>query len=131
MLVMSVVQFISTPHSLRSLARDNTEVLTAKWQGLVSCNGCNVTITSLRAIGNELYQCHALQVVASMRDDFELHGQGAFEPAQAHSQQDAVFFTDQMTVEPLPKDSLERQAWQSTWQDAGWLRHNPLVGQQA
>ena len=68
-----------------------------------------------------------LQVVASMRDDFELHGQGAFEPAQEHSQQDAVFFTDQMTVEPLAKDSLERQAWRSTWQDAGWLQHNPLV----
>lgn len=62
-----------------------------------------------------------------MRDDFELHGQGAFEPAQEHFQQDTVFFTDQMTVGPLPKDSLERQAWHSTWQDAGWLRHNPLV----
>ena len=69
----------------------------------------------------------ALQVVASMRDDFEFHGQGAFEPDQVHFQQDAVFLTDQMTVEPLAKDSLERRAWQSTWQAAGWLRHNPLV----
>ena len=62
-----------------------------------------------------------------MRDDFEFHGQGACTPSQAHSQQDAVFMTDQMTVDPLPKDSLERQAWRSTWQDAGWLQHNPLV----
>lgn len=68
-----------------------------------------------------------LQVVASMRDDFEFHGQGAFEPDQVHFQQDAVFLTDHMTVEPSPKDSLERQAWQSTWQSAGWLQHNPLV----
>lgn len=79
------------------------------------------------AIEVECGQCHLLQVVASMRDDFEFHGQGAFAPAQAHSQQDAVFLTDQMTVEPLPKDSLERQVWRSTWQDAGWLQHNPLV----
>lgn len=62
-----------------------------------------------------------------MRDDFEFHGQGAFEPDSAHFQQDAVFLTDQMTVEPLAKESLERQTWQSTWQAAGWLRHNPLV----
>ena len=62
-----------------------------------------------------------------MRDDFEFHGQGAFEPDQVHFQQDAVFLTDHMTVEPSPKESLERQAWQSTWQTAGWLRHNPLV----
>lgn len=62
-----------------------------------------------------------------MRDDFEFHGQGAFEPDRVHFQQDAVFLTDHMTVEPLAKDSLERQAWQSTWQTAGWLRRNPLV----
>ena len=62
-----------------------------------------------------------------MRDDFELHGQGSFQPALEHSQQGAVFFTGQMTLDPLPKDSLERQAWQSTWQEAGWLEQNPLV----
>ena len=72
-------------------------------------------------------QGHALQVVASMRDDFEFHGHGRFEPDQAHCQQNAAFFTDQMTVAPLAKESLERQAWHSTWQAAGWLHHNPLV----
>ncbi|KAL3158702.1 hypothetical protein ABBQ32_011442 [Trebouxia sp. C0010 RCD-2024] len=76
--------------------------------------------------GQVLLQSDVQEVVASMRDAFEFHGQGAFAPAQAHSQQDAVFLTDQMTVEPLPKDSLQRQAWRSSWQDAGWLQHNPL-----
>ena len=62
-----------------------------------------------------------------MRDDFEFHGDGTFALASEHSQRDAVFYTEQMTVEALPRDSLERQAWKSTWQQGGWLVHNPLV----
>lgn len=62
-----------------------------------------------------------------MRDDFEYHGKGAFAVASDHSQQDAVFYTDQMTVAPLSRDSLERQAWTPTWQHKGWLLRNPLV----
>ncbi len=62
-----------------------------------------------------------------MRDDFEFYGKGAFSIAPEHSQQDAVFYTDQMTVAPLSRDSLDRQAWKPTWQESGWLLHNPLV----
>ncbi len=65
-----------------------------------------------------------------MRDDFEFHGKGAFDVAPEHSQQDGVFYTDQMTVQPLPRDSLDRQAWKPTWQERGWLVHNPLVSLQ-
>ncbi len=62
-----------------------------------------------------------------MRDDFEYYGKAAFSIAPEHSQQDAVFYTDQMTVAPLSRDSLDRQAWKPTWQESGWLLHNPLV----
>ena len=62
-----------------------------------------------------------------MRDDFECYGQGAFQMAPEHSQQNAVFHTDQMLAEASPRDSLERQAWKSKWQEAGWLHDNPLV----
>ena len=62
-----------------------------------------------------------------MRDDFEYYGKDAFSIAPEHSQQDAVFYTDQMTVAPLSRDSLDRQAWNPTWQESGWLLHNPLV----
>ena len=63
-----------------------------------------------------------------MRDEFEYYGQGAFSMASEHSQQNAVFHTDQMTGAALPKDTLERHAWQPTWQKHGWLCQNPLVG---
>ena len=62
-----------------------------------------------------------------MRDDFEFHGKGAFGVGTEHSQHGAVFYTDQMTVDALPRDSLERQAWKPTWQEEGWLLQNPLV----
>lgn len=63
----------------------------------------------------------------SMRDDFEFHGKGAFGVGTEHSQHGAVFYTDQMTVDALPRDSPERQAWKPTWQEEGWLLQNPLV----
>ena len=62
-----------------------------------------------------------------MRDEFEFHGKGVFAPDSLHSQQDAAFFTDEMTVEALPRDNEERRAWKSTWQNSGWLCNNPLV----
>lgn len=61
-----------------------------------------------------------------MRDEFEYHG--SFQVADEYHQPEAIFFTEGMQVKASPRESLDRQRWQSTWQQHGWLRDNPLVG---
>ena len=63
-----------------------------------------------------------------MRDEFEYSS--SFKVAPDHTQPGGVFFTDTMQVKASPRESLDRQSWQSSWQQHGWLKDNPLVSQE-
>ena len=60
-----------------------------------------------------------------MRDEFEYSS--SFKVAADHTQPGGVFFTNTMQVKASTRESLDRQSWQSSWQQHGWLKDNPLV----
>lgn len=93
-------------------------------------------VRDLIAPGGRLFlQSDVLSVAEDMRDQFEREAGDAFELAEEHSREGAVFY---QTSEPeLPTEGessedgkqgeeTEIDVWESTWIQGGWLKENPL-----
>jgi tRNA (guanine-N7-)-methyltransferase len=78
----------------------------------------------LRHGGSVFLQTDVLNVAEDMRDQFERHGNGAFELAPVHQDDEGVFH--ECSEQNIETDAERKGGWRSLWAANGWLKENPL-----